>query len=134
VVVAAATAVGVLLAVAVAVTGGRTPREAFAAGEADLDPALRVVSGSELRSVEPVARCAGGGYRADLEVTGDPDEVLDRFERQLRRPRFDVPRRDRESDGTIHVIAGNVGDVQVDLWLGAGGPHRRLMIEACNQT
>lgn len=134
IVVAAAVAVGLLLAVVVAVTGGGPHRQAIAAGRADLNPALRVVSGSELRSVEALARCAGGGYRADLDVTGDPDQVLDRFERQLRRPLFDVPRRERYSDGTVHVIAGNVGDVQVDLLLGSGAARPRLVIEACNQS
>lgn len=133
-VIVAAVAVGVLLSIAVAVTDGGSDRQAIAPGQADLDPPLRLVSGSELRSVEPLARCAGGGYLADLEVTGNPDDVLNRFERQLRRPRFDVPRRERDSDGTIHVIAGNVGDVQVDLSLAANAPRPRLVIEACNQT
>jgi hypothetical protein len=127
-VVVAAVVVGVAASSAIAVSSDQPARVAIAPGRADLDPPLYVVPGTQLRTVEPLSRCAGDGYVAVLDVTRSADEVLDDFEGQLRRQRFEEPVRTRHADG-IHVNAGNVGDVQVDLSLGGV-----LTIEACSQT
>jgi hypothetical protein len=74
------------------------------------------------------------GTERTSKVTGDTEDVLGRFERELRRPRFDEPRRERDPDGTINVAAGERRRRSVDLSLGDAARRRRLVIEACDQT